>query len=166
MNKLKYLFICCLVLYSFSSCVKDYITLNKAILVNETAHDISIFIFKKGGLANRDSIAINAHDSVVILQGTSKGEKAGVDWQGATGAFKNTGDSVIVIFDNNFPVTHYYQYSPESIYRAEKYYLFSSSRNVLNLDNFILNQEKLTKHKYENILRYRFAEQDYEYAKD
>lgn len=151
----------------FSGCIKEYYTLNKAILINNTSHQLTIIPFKVIGIEPpSDTLYLLPNDSITILNGTSRGEKSGVDWEGIFGSFKQVGDSVIVVFDNSFSVTHYYQIPPDSLFRSKKYYLYISDRNILNFDNFKLNQKKIKRHLYENILWFQFTEADYDYAKE
>jgi hypothetical protein len=93
----------------FSGCIKEYYTLNSAILVNSTSYYLTVLPFNIEGIVSpSDTLHLPPHDSIVILKDRSLSEKSGVDWKGATGPLKEVSDAAIVIFDDSFSVTHYY----------------------------------------------------------
>jgi len=71
-------------------------------------------------------------------------------------------DSIIIVFDATYRVTHYYT-SPVNF--ANNYYTFDSNRNIRNISSFIYKTEDTSESSRQNTYTYTFTEEDYLYAK-
>lgn len=144
-------------------CTKDRYTLYKALLINPTGHKITILPYKAGQVPATDTLRLKPKDSIVIADGSQRGERNGPGF--SSKYFGGPADSNVVIFDDSFRVVHYADPPPDSLL-AHKYYLFSSLRNIANSKSYQLEQVRQSKHVYENIHRYYFTEADYDFARD
>lgn len=72
-------------------------------------------------------------------------------------------DSVVIVFDNIYKVTHYG--SKLSTPLAEKHYLYDSHRNILQKNSYYAKQESENKNSVRYSYTYTFTEQDYLDAK-
>jgi len=148
--------------FLFQSCVKEHYTLYKAFLINNSSHNITVFFYKQGWVHEGDTLRLNLGDSVIIADGSMRGE---INTPGFNSKhFGNPNDSIVAVFDDSFRVVHYAD-PPRDSLLADKYYLFSSLRNIGNPKSYEFERIKQSKHVYNNIHRYYFTEADYEFAK-
>lgn len=151
---MKYFFLVACV-YFLNGCTKEEMTLYYAYLKNTTSHKIEIKPYF-GGVASSDkTISLLANETKQIASGFDRGivGNAGFNSQNLSGS-----DSLVVVFDNSYSITHYLN-TPTSL--SPKYYLFSSNRNLYNKNNYAYSYQDLSKHKRENNYNYNFVEQDY-----
>ena len=142
-----------------AGCTKESITLYKAYIKNETNHQIKVTPYFGGSVYNDKIIILNAGDSVIIADGYDRGI---VNHGGFTPKYFAGCDSLSVIFDNLYPVSHYV-ITPVSLY--PRHYLYASLRNVANYLGWDYNANDISQHKREAFYLYRFVEQDYLDAK-
>jgi hypothetical protein len=143
-------------------CTKDRYTLCKALLINPTDHKITILPYKAGQVPATDTLRLKPQDSIVIADGSQRGERNGPGF--SSKYFGGPADSNVVIFDDSFRVVHYVDLPDTPL--AIKHYLYHSLRNLSNIKSYELEQIKQSKHVYENIHRYYFTEADYDFARD
>ncbi len=160
LNRKKYLPFLTLIII-LSSCIKENSTNTYATLVNSTSHKISIWFYKSGKLTDKDSLVISPNSQFQFGQsferGLSNGPGFGSDY------FGSANDSMIVVFDNNYKIAHYYSSTPQLL--RSKHYLYTSIRNIGNVYSYVLKNEHTSKHQWNNYHTYTFTEQDYLDAK-
>ncbi len=138
-----------LIILFFSSCKKDITTKYEAFILNQTAnHAIKLSFFKSGIPFN---ITLNPNDSLKIADGFDFGTITVPGF--SSNYFGGPNDSINVIFDNQYLVSHYFN-SPANL--SSKYLLFSSLRNLGNPNSYIFNRYNNLNSHY-----YIFTEQDY-----
>lgn len=132
-----------------SCCLKEKSTKYEAFLINNTAsHEIEIS-FYKSGVSN--TIFLNPNDSIKIANGIDIGV---VTSPGFTSEyFGDPNDSIIVTFDNQYTMTHYFN-TPNKL--SLKYLLASSIRNIGNPNSYVFIRNGNINSHY-----YYFNEQDY-----
>lgn len=81
---------------------------------------------------------------------------------GFNSKYLNGSDSIIVLFDNLYSITHYIN---TPLLTARKYYLYASHRNLNNKDSYVYTYRDISKQKRETTYTYEFTEQDYLDAK-
>lgn len=141
------------------SCIKEKLTLYNASVVNGSTHKVVIKPFFAGINPSDKTITLLPNQRFEIADGADRG----LGNQGFSSAyFGGPNDSVIVVFDDLYAITHYF--NPSSALAA-KHYLFSNVRNIGNHSNYALRTNRLSNNKEENIFTYTFTEQDYLDAK-
>src|SRR6188768_2813313 len=151
---MKYLIIAISILF-LTGCIKEEITLYYAHAKNLTSHKIEIKPYFSGSVPASKIIVLMANETKEIANGFDRGIAGNV---GFNSNYLSGSDSIIIMFDNLYSITHYFT-QPNSF--ASKYYLYTSNRNICNKDNYIYTYEDLSKHKRENQYVYEFTEQDY-----
>ena len=143
------------IVHLLSGCTKEEMTLYKAYLKNTTSHKIEVKPYFGGVVSSDKIITLLANETKEIANGFDRGivGNAGFNSQNLSGS-----DSLIIIFDNLYSITHYLN-NPTSL--AQKHYLYSSNRNLYNKDNYNYSYQDVSKHKRESTYMYNFIEQDY-----
>lgn len=141
-----------------SSCKKDYNSRYEATLVNKTSHSIRIMFFNSGIVNSKDTIRLAANQSFEIANGSERGT---VSSPGFTSNYN--GDSIWVIFDNLYRITHY-TVTPNQTY--SKHYLNTSLRNLTNPKSYRFVSTPISSNSNKNEHFYEFIEQDYLDAKN
>lgn len=143
------------------SCAKkrvEEITNFELTAVNSTGHTIELLPFYGGTTRERDRIQILPHSD----QSLGKGWGWGIQSIGSGFESRIAGcDSLIVLFDNQFKVTHY---GATPINLARRYYLFIDDRNIgypIHYQGEIVRETKTSRNIHYS---YTFTEQDYLYA--
>lgn len=141
--------------FLFTGCTKEEMTLYYAYLKNSTSHKIEVKPYFGGVVASDKAIVLLANETKEIANGFDRGivGNAGFNSRNLSGS-----DSLVVVFDNLYSITHYLN-TPTSL--AQKHYLFSSNRNLYNKNNYTYSYQDLSKHKRQNTYNYSFIEQDY-----
>jgi hypothetical protein len=129
-------------------------------LYNISNHDVLILPYKSGKVEASDTIRLNQGDDVKIADGWFRGDIKIPSF--LSEYFGAPGDSIIVIFDDQYSVTHYSD-APKEL--SFKHYLFSSLRNIGNPESYTFNRVKDGSTRI-NVHDYYFTESDYEYAKE
>lgn len=138
-----------------SSCTKEEMTLYSAYAKNGTGHKIEIRPYFFGSVPPAKVITILANDTKEIANGFDRGIVGNV---GFNSNYLSGSDSIIVVFDDLFKMTHYFN-APSQL--APKHYLLSSNRNIYNKDNYAFSFVDQSKYKRESTYLYSFTEQDY-----
>lgn len=152
-------------LYLFAFCLyscKEEETVIKAYLINDSNHNIEILFYKSGVVNLGDTLSLMPNEELLFAHMSHRG-----DVQIPMFGNKHIGlesDSILVVFDNSFKVTHYYTILPAAL--AEKHYLRESLRNIINPYSYEFTHKKRGRGRYLNIHKYYFTESDYEFAKD
>lgn len=156
---MKYL-IFILIILSSTSCIKDYNSSYTATFLNTTQHSIKILFYKGGVVYTTDTIKLIPNQQFQFANGSLRGNVTvpGFDSK----YFGNSNDSIVVVFDNLYKITHY-GIAPTVL--ASKYYLFSSNRNIGNPKSYRFVSTAVSSHSHENDHYYDFTEQDYLDAK-
>ena len=143
-----------------SSCIKDKYTNFTGDLQNKTMHKIKIYPYKNGVVQEKDTITLLKNSVFNIAKGTLMGivESPGFE----SDYFGGPNDSVIVIFDDIYRITHY---ANNPNFFSDRHYLFTSTRNILNPKSYEFIRIKGEKNVFTNMHVYTFSEQDYLDAK-
>jgi len=89
----------------FTSCIKEESTFYKASVLNKTSHNVVILPFKSGLVLSSDTLKLSPNNQLQIAQGSFRGLN---DQPGfISGYFGGTDDSLVIIFDGFYKVTHY-----------------------------------------------------------
>jgi hypothetical protein len=150
------LFFCLITL----GCQKEELTIYNAHLTNSTNHEITLLSYKKGVVLITDTIKLKPNERFKIANGFNRGISVSPGF--SSNFFGDSNDSIKVVFDKTFSVTHYANL-PDKL--NKKYYLFNSLRNCLNANSYVFVSTKLSKYKLQNTHEYIFVEEDYLYAK-
>ncbi len=136
------------------SCRKEESTNFYAYLKNTTTHKIEVKPYFSGIISSDKVVTLLAGESKQIGLGTDRGIVGNV---GFNSQFSGS-DSLIVIFDNLYSITHYAN-TPNSF--ASKFYLATSLRSLRNKNSYSYSYRDLSKYQRENEYLYTFVEQDY-----
>jgi hypothetical protein len=153
---------CCHILpllFFLTGCVKEKITLYYAYAKNSTSHKVEIKPYFSGSIPPNRVIVLMANETKEIANGFDRGI---VGNAGFNSNYLSGSDSIVVVFDNLYSITHYLN-QPGTF--ASKYYLYASNRNIYNKDNYAYTYEDLSKYKRKSQYVYEFKEQDYLDAK-
>lgn len=143
----------------FTGCTKETVTFYYAYLKNKSVHQIQIKPYSFGAVVSANIISLSPNQEIKI---SDDGFLRGIATNSGFGSKYFSGvDSLIVIFDGLYSVTHYFV-NPTSL--AAKYYLNTSTRNIGNKDSYVLIGED-SKHSRNNSYYYDFIEQDFLDAK-
>lgn len=158
---MKKIFLLVFLLSIYTGCIKEYSTSYTAYLVNPTQHQITVLCYKEGVVSQDDSISIPPFTHIMFAQGSY--EPPNPHPKFSTKYFGSPDDSLVVVFDHKFRISHY---GNTPLDTATKYYLYSSLRNLRNMLSyeFYTRGIKGTK-SINNTHVYRFIEQDYLDAK-
>lgn len=148
-------FLLAAIVFLLSGCTKEEMTLYKAYLKNTTLHKIEVKPYFGGVVPSDKIITLLANETKEIANGFDRGivGNAGFNSQNLSGS-----DSLIVVYDNLYSITHYLN-NPASM--SLKHYLFSSNRNLYNKENYVYSYQDLSRYKRESTYIYSFIEQDY-----
>jgi hypothetical protein len=151
---MKYLLLFVLIL---SSCKKEPNTIYNATLVNKSNHSIKIMFFNSGIVNPKDTIKLTTNQSFEIANGIERGVIT-------TPFFSSNyyGDSIWVIFDDTYRISHY-SVTPNQSY--PKNYPYTSLRNLINRNSYRFVSTPFAD-SYKNEHFYEFIEQDYLDAKN
>lgn len=140
------------------SCTRESIgsTHTKATLTNKTLHNIKVLFYKGGIVYPNDTIKLSANESFLFADSYLKGEIILPAF--SSKYFGNPSDSIVVIFDNIYKISHY---ADTPLQKASKYYLNSSLRNIANPNSFIFQSTQQGNNSRLNDHYYEFKEQDY-----
>lgn len=152
------IFFLAVLLFFFSSCTKDGVTLSYTNFINSTNHSINVRAYLGGLIQNQSSFILNPNETKQVFDLNNRGVGNGVSF----GVYSHPLDSFVVTFDNTYNISHY---KPTLIGMSIKKYLYSSKRNIYNDSSYIPNLLKDTKYRREWDFKYTFVEQDYLDAK-
>jgi hypothetical protein len=139
----------------FIGCVKEESTLYYAYIKNGTSHKVQIKPYFSGSIPSDKIITLLANESKEIANGFDRGKG---DQGFSSSYFGGPGDSIIVVFDDLYSITHYSS-TPASV--NPRHYLFTSLRNIGNPKSYDLQSRDISKYQRENKYTYTFIEQDY-----
>lgn len=137
------------------SCTRERSTNYVASLYNGTSHNIEIKPYYGGVSPANKKINLGPMESIEIANGFDRGI---VDHAGFSSAYLNGEDSVVVIFNNNKTISHYV-ITPASL--SNKYYLYTSLRNLGNYKSYEYAIVKDSKQERDVSYKYTFTNQDY-----
>ena len=143
----------------FCGCAKEKNTLYHAYFKNTTAHTIEIKPYFGGVVPSEKIVLLLTNETKEIARGTDRGivGNAGFNSQNLSGS-----DSIVVVFDNLYKITHYFT---APLTTAPRFYLLMSNRNIYNKDNYAYSYQDISKYQRESNYNYEFKEQDYLDAK-
>jgi hypothetical protein len=144
-----------IVIFVTIGCQKEKITFYQAYIKNNTAHQVKLMPYFAGVAPSSKIIVLTPGDSVQVAQGTDRGK---ANHAGFNSVYFSGSDSIIVVFDNVHPISHYLN-TPLTF--SSKYYLYSSPRNIENYLNWSYSFQDVSKSRREAFYLYRFVEQDY-----
>jgi hypothetical protein len=144
----------------FCSCQKEQVTNYISFLKNKTNHSIKILFFKNGIVNSSDTLKLFLNQEIKIADGFFRGLVTSPRFQ--SNYFGGSNDSVVVIFDNLYSITHYAS-TPQFL--SNKFYLNTSQRNIYNPNSYIFESVLESKNSRFNTHLYEFTEQDYLDAK-
>ena len=140
-------------------CRKEESTNYKTNLKNISTHNIIIRPFSNGQIVSNNIITLTPNMSIEIANGSDRGLNGN---SGFSSKYFENVDSMRVTFDNMYTITHYGK-TPVSL--NNKYYLYTSNRNILNYLSYSFDSKILAKTQWENTYNFEFIEQDYLDAK-
>ena len=141
-------------LFSFTACKKDSVTLSNNVFINKTIHQINVIGYKDGLAQTQCSFSLSSNETKSVFTLNNRGIGNGL----AFGGYFRYIDSFVVKFDNTYNISHY---KPNLIGNNVKYYEFNTNRNLFNEGNFISLITKDEKYRRELDFNYTFIEQDY-----
>lgn len=161
MKNLKILLIIIFFVISGCTSIKDETTTLKSYITNSTlSAKITILFYKTGFVSSKDTLKILPGETIQFGDGWEFGDiKVPMFESEHLGGPE---DSVVVIFNDSFSVTHYAN-TPTDL--SSKYYLFESLRNINNPLSYEFETVRIKKERI-NYHYYTFTESDYEFAKD
>jgi len=146
-------------IFLLNACSKEDFTSYSATLQNKTMHSILILPYKSGVVLSADTIKLTANSEFQIANGVQWGIVTVPGFSSKYAGGPN--DSMVVIFDGLYKVSHYAN-TPSQL--SNKYYLFGSTRNILNPYSYSFETMRINKHHQKNNHVYEFTEQDYLYS--
>lgn len=148
----------CFVCLCFASCIKDGKTNTFININNSTNHFVKLIPFRNGSVDSSKIRDIPSNASIEIENRFLKGKtkQPVVLWD----YFENL-DSIIVFWDNIYPVTHMLS---DTFYSTNKYIQFNDNRNIGLSDSYSTTSSEETKISINWQVTYSFTEQDYQYA--
>jgi hypothetical protein len=102
---------------------------------------------------------LNFQNEFIIANGFYRGIVGHV---GFSSALLLNADSIIVVFDDIYRITHYVL---TPIQKSNKFYLYTDKRNLFNYISYQYSYTDLKKYKRSSLYNYEFTEQDYLDAK-
>lgn len=146
-------------LFSFSSCIKESMTTTIATLKNQSGVSINIIAYVNGTQLN-NIVEIIANSSFEISHENNFGISNNA---GFSSKYLSGMDSVKVVFNDSFIVTHYRKIAdslhPKSLGN-------NNNRNIFNYLNYVYSFVDKSKHSRLTTYIYTFTEADYNFAKD
>lgn len=143
-----------------AGCTKEESTLSYAYLKNGTSHKVEFRPYFSGNVPADKIIILLSNETKEIAKAVFARGKGNHGF--SSSYFGGPGDSIIVVFDDLYSITHYSS-TPASV--NPKHYLFTSLRNIGNPKSYDLQSRDISKYQRENIYTYTFTEQDYLDAK-
>ena len=140
------------------SCNKEKQTSIEAYLVNMTTHNIKLFIYSYGLTYPKDTVNLSPNQLFFYGGGNERGINTA---PGFVSIYRGK-DSIIVKYDNQYPVTHYLN-TPTNL--ATKNYVFTSLRNLIFAPSYRIVITKTTKNSILKEHFYEFTEADYQFAR-
>lgn len=154
---MKYFIPTIIIVFFFASCKKEPYTAYEAYLINKSGHIIEIRPYFNGTAPAANTIRLQINDTFKIAEGSDRGLISASDG-GFSSKYLSGEDSIRVIFDNTYFISHYVK---APLMLAPKYYLYTSLRNLGNYKSYSAASNNLSKTSRLNIYRYTFTEQDY-----
>jgi len=144
--------VCCFI--SLTACIKEKTTSYVVSIKNNSTHQVEIKPYSNGVIVSNNIILLLPTKEIQIAQGSDRGINGN---SGFSSKYFAGSDSLRVTFDNLYTITHYLN-APGSY--SNKYYLYSSYRNLLNYMSFAYLAKDISKYRRENTYVYEFKEQD------
>ena len=141
--------------FGLISCIKEKTTSFTATLRNTTSHQIIIKPYSFGNIVSNNIISLLPNTEFQLAKGFDRGINGNA---GFSSMYFENADSLKVTFDNLYSITHYFK-TPATY--NNKYYSYSSLRNLGNYLSFNFNSIDISSYKRENTYTYTFVEQDY-----
>lgn len=140
----------------FSSCIIEKETVLEAEMYNSTDHTIKLLTYRGGICGPKDTTTLNPKITTQIGASAERGDIKGPGFNSFI--FGGPDDSLIVIFDDSYRVSHYCN-TPSNL--SGNYYLFTSLRNILHPNSYEFKRVRGKKRVYHNMHKYIFSEDDY-----
>jgi hypothetical protein len=154
---MKKIFLLVFLLTIYTGCIKEYMTFYTVYLVNPTQHQITLLCYKNGMVMQGDSIRMPPLTHFLFGSGAEKGANPHPGF--SSEHFGGQDDSIVVIFDDKYRISHYGNIPPDT---ASKFYLYSSVRNLGNISSYeFYTKERRRSKSVDNTHVYKFTEQDY-----
>src|SRR5215207_10131590 len=106
------------VLMILISCVKEPITNYYAYWKNNTTHTIEVKPFSNGFIVSENAVTLMPNSTTKVAEGSDRG----ISDNGGFSSKHLNADSIHVVFDNTYTMTHYFV-TPASL--SSKYFLYS-----------------------------------------
>jgi len=144
------------ILFILIGCGKtsDKFTRIQAYWVNNSIHQLTIYPYVGKIVPDTLIVSLGPGDSILIADEAAFGDLdigAGIESK-----YVRNNDSMVVVFDSNFPISHYFQ---TPINKSAKYYLYESNRNLMQLQSYDA-ERKIDGYKT-IVYKYHFTEQHY-----
>jgi len=144
-----------LFLFLLQRCIKEPISTSDAFLKNTTSHYMTLRGYYQGGTNNAERLELGPGEEIKYGDGFARGKNV----EGFDPFYFVNADSIVVTFDNKYPVTHYI-YAKPPVVQPQKSYLYSSLRNLGNYKSYEVEKDGSSYFLY----TYKFTEQDFQFA--
>ena len=146
-----------------NGCIRttEEITNYTATVVNNTSHIVIFKPYAFGSVRQDKQFTLAPGSSLEIANGFMRGIT--VLGSGFGSDYLAGSDSIEIVFDNIYKMTHYGSALPTPL--SGKHYLYTSNRNILNKNSYFAKQEGENKYSVTYSYTYTFTEQDYLDAK-
>jgi hypothetical protein len=138
----------------FTACIKESNTFSTTRFNNTTSHYISVDVYKWGGLVPQHSFFLTPGESKIVLSTSNGGIGNGI----ALGSMLMIMDSIKVVFDDLYRITHY---KPSLTGTNPHNYPYHSPRNIFNDSSYTRVLKGDRKYRRECDFKYTFTQQDY-----
>ncbi len=143
-----------------SGCIVEESSISNILVENLTTHSVLITPYKAGAIDSTKLFSLSPGQNKSIGSDEGMGKTIGPVYFGDY--FRNL-DSIVVLWDNTYRVTHMIS---DSFVSTGKYISILNERNIAKLSKYKSAKVKETKHFVEWTATYSFTEADYEFAKD
>jgi hypothetical protein len=151
---MRYIYSMLLLLLLSAGCVKEVTTMDRSVTINTSSHSVTIryyhYVKDLGTISYTRHLPIGGSHSDTSFTG----QEADIYNPYRFASY----DSARVIFDHSDSMTHY-QLGTETL--AGKFYLFNSTRNLMNINSYHIEVVK-NKRQFQTVTYiYTFTDQDY-----
>lgn len=141
------------------SCIKEPITMDRQVTINACGQHITMIRYLRTSVIGQQLFTSELAAGVTQADTVINGQIAEAYDQRRFTLY----DSIKVVFNHRDTITHY----PErQEHFAGTFYLFSSTRNLMNINSYAISSTENKKRQFRSVsYTYTFTEQDYEDAK-
>ena len=151
--------LCAYAVIGVMGCIKEYVSTMESFLINNTAHQIEVVPYY-GGIANMSArVQLSPGQRLSVAREGVRGRSLAATYAMGLQSF----DSVVVIYDNLYRVTHR---SFRDSTACTKCITFSSNRNISSESSYLKTITKEHRKYLRGYFEYSFTEDDYNFARN